>query len=149
MIYMASTKITEGQTIGEIMDLLARHHVSGIMTQYDQGEVIGLMFGITHKGNELYFRLPVRWEPVLAAMESDRQTPNTFCNPKQARKVAWRQILRWVEAQLTLAEIGMADIKEVFLPYLLVAEGETIYQRLENEKFPTLKGLKDNFRIER
>lgn len=139
MIFMASTKITEGQTIGEIMDLLARHNVSGIMTQYDHGDIVGLTFSIGYNGIELYFRLPVKWEPVMEAMRLDKGTPNNLANEKQARKVAWRQILRWIEAQLALAEIGMADIKEVFMPYLLVAPDETAYQRLEKGKFPMLK----------
>ncbi len=143
MIFMASTKITEGQTIGEIMDLLARHNVSGIMTQYDQGDIIGLTFSITYNGAELYFKLPVKWEPVMEAMLKDKGTPNNLANSKQARKVAWRQILRWIEAQLALAEIGMADIKEVFMPYLLVAQDETMYQRLEKGKFPMLKRNND------
>ncbi len=138
MIFMASTKVTEGQTIGEIMDLLARHNVTGIMTQYSGGEVVGLTFSIAYKGNELYFRLPVKWEPVMEAMKLDKGTPNHLANPSQARRCAWRQILRWIEAQLALAEIGMADIKEVFMPYLLVAQDETMYQRLEKGKFPML-----------
>jgi len=139
MIYMASTKITENQTIGEIMDLLAKCHVSGIHTQYNDGNVVGLMFGINYGEAELCFRLPVRWEPVLKAMEEDKSTPKNLCNEKQARRVAWRQILRWIQAQLTFIEIGMTDIKEVFLPYLLVARDETMYQRLEKKRFLMLK----------
>ena len=36
----------------------------------------------------------------------------------QAYRVAWRNILDWVQAQMALLEIGMAKMEEVFLPYM-------------------------------
>jgi hypothetical protein len=38
--------------------------------------------------------------------------------------VAWRQILRWVEAQLALIDTGMVQPQEVFLSYAIVNQGE-------------------------
>ena len=139
MIYMGSTGIDPEKTIGEIMSLLSRHNISKIVSSYEDGQIVGLMFSISFQGTEIPFKLPVRWEPVFAAMAKDKQTPNHLCTEKQARRVAWRLILRWIEAQLAMAEIGMADIKEVFMPYLYdVKEQKTWYQIMEASKWPML-----------
>jgi hypothetical protein len=71
-------------------------------------------------------------------MTNDRQTPNNLCVPAQAKRVAWRLIFRWIEAQLALVEINMADIKEIFMPYLITSEGKTLYQVMEAKSFPAL-----------
>ncbi|HBE44828.1 MAG TPA: hypothetical protein DDW17_05075 [Deltaproteobacteria bacterium] len=139
MIYMASTKISEGKTIGEITTLLAKYGASGIVTQYENGKAIGLAFSIKYLDSELFFKLPVRYQPVLAAMRKDKHTPKRLCNEDQARRVAWRQILRWIEAQLALISVGMVDIKGIFMPYLMLSKDETLYERLEKTKFPMLQ----------
>lgn len=140
MIYMASTKIEPQKTISEIMSLLAKHKIIHIVTFYDgNGEITGLTFTVEYLDQKLPFKLPVRHEAVLQAMKRDRHTPNHLCNTQQAKRVAWRQILRWIEAQLALAEMGMADIKEIFMPYLMVSENQTLYQLMEEKKFLQLK----------
>jgi len=139
MIYMGSTSIDPEKTVGEIMSLLSRHHISKIVSSYEEGQIAGLMFSISFQETEIPFKLPVRWEPVLTAMKKDKQTPNHLCTEKQARRVAWRLILRWIESQLAMAEIGMADIKEVFMPYLYdVKEQKTWYEIAEASKWPML-----------
>jgi hypothetical protein len=82
----------------------------------------------------LPYRLPARIEPVLQAMKNDRKTPRNLCNIDQARRVAWRQLLRWIEAQLALVGVGMVDVKEIFMPYLIVS-GKTFYEISEQQQF--------------
>ena len=57
----------------------------------------------------------------------------------QAKRIAWRQILRWVEAQLALVETGMVKIQEVFIPYMLMDKGKTLYEKLEETQFKMLE----------
>ena len=58
----------------------------------------------------------------------------------QAKRVSWRQILRWVEAQLALTYTNMVKVEEVFLPYIQVnVEGQTLFEKLENNKFKMLE----------
>ena len=139
MIYMGSTKIEPEKTVSEIMKLLSKQNVKRIMTVYEGGEIVGLTFFIVHGDDELPFKLPVRWQPVLRYMMDDRHTPSHLCRNDQAKRVAWRLILRWIEAQLALVEIDMADIKEIFMPYLITVEGVTLYQMMEAKSFPALK----------
>jgi hypothetical protein len=42
--------------------------------------------------------------------------------------VAWRQILRWVQAQMALVETKMVKVEEVFLPYIQGPGGQTVYE---------------------
>ena len=54
---------------------------------------------------------------------------------EQAYRVAWRNILDWVEAQMALLEIEMAKIEEIFLPYMVNSTGETFFERIEQRGF--------------
>lgn len=54
---------------------------------------------------------------------------------KEAYRVAWRNILDWLEAQVALLDIGMVKIEEIFLPYVLTPSGTTVYEELEGRHF--------------
>lgn len=49
--------------------------------------------------------------------------------------IAWRICKLWLEAQLTHVNLGQAQIQEVFLPYLVLKDNQTLYQRMENSQF--------------
>ncbi len=148
MIYMATTKIPAEQTSGEIMALLARHDVQRMTMDYEGGRLSGLIFYIRHKDKEentmlLPFRMPVRWQPTLEAMMDDRKTPAHLCTEDQARRVAWRISLRWLEAQIAFVDTRQADMKEIMFAYLVVDEKEgsshTLYEVMARKNFPALK----------
>lgn len=46
---------------------------------------------------------------------------------EHAERVAWRQLLRWVEAQLAMVDTGLSTVDEVLLPYMRGDDGQTIY----------------------
>jgi hypothetical protein len=71
-------------------------------------------------------KLPARVEKAQAVLKKQwdegaishkRGKEHTY-GYEQAYRVAWRNILDWVQAQMALLEIGMAKIEEVFLPYM-------------------------------
>jgi hypothetical protein len=138
MIFMATTKISAEKTAGEITTLLTRSgSVKYIQFEYDDGVIAGISFIIMMGETKIPFRLPVRVEPVYKVMYPNKRgrTPRTLKRVIQARRVAWRQILRWIQAQMAMVEIGMADIKEIFMPYLIVSNGVTLYESLEKKQF--------------
>jgi hypothetical protein len=63
-----------------------------------------------------------------------RGKENTY-GYEQVYRVAWRNILDWVLAQMALMEIGMAKIEEVFLPYMQDREGMTLFEQMEQRGF--------------
>jgi hypothetical protein len=56
-----------------------------------------------------------------------------------ARRVAWRILRNWTEAQLALIEVGMVKVHEVFLPWMQdPATGKTLFSTMEERKFDGL-----------
>jgi len=133
-IYMGTTKIDAGKTAAEISELLGRYGVTTVQSTFDRGEVVGLAFSIVAGSLELYYKLPVRHEPVLQVLKKSKMR-GEYKNEAQARRTAWRQVLRWVEAQMALIETGMADIKEIFLPYMMTPQGRTLFQEMSGARF--------------
>ncbi len=50
---------------------------------------------------------------------------------QQAEKVGWRIVLRWVEAQLAMVESNLAEMGQVFLPYAVRGDGETLWNAFQ------------------
>jgi hypothetical protein len=128
MIYMGTTQIEAEKTASEIIELLGKYGATHIVSQYEGGKITGLSFIIEYNKHNLHFKLPVRWEPVLKIMGKDKHTPRRLCSEEQAKRVAWRQVKRWIESQLALVEVNMVDIKEVFMPYLIVKNNRSFYE---------------------
>ncbi len=141
-LYMETTTKEAESTAAEIQTLLGKAGASAIQTDYDAGEVIALSFLIDIRGNKVPFRLPIRTEPVFDYLQRKRSPryrgKNEERDTAQAKRVAWRQIYRWILAQLALIETGMVTVQEVFLPYVQTGIDETLYQRLEASGFKQL-----------
>jgi hypothetical protein len=54
---------------------------------------------------------------------------------KSVESICGHTILDWVQAQMALLEIGMANMEEVFLPYMLDSQGHTLFERMEQRGF--------------
>lgn len=79
----------------------------------------------------------MRTEECLKVLQKEKQkSPKSGIKAtrEQAEKVAWRILKDWVEVQMALIDIGMVQFEEVFMPYIEVDNGQTIYQRLEDVK---------------
>ena len=129
-VFMGTTKISAEKTAGEIIQVLVRSGARQIATEYSAaGKISGLRFMITADGAQLGFSLPVRTELLVRKLRNDKD---------QAERVAWRQLLRWTEAQLAMIEVGMVKPDEVYAPYMLHRDGRTLYQVLTATKFKAL-----------
>lgn len=144
-LFMETTKIDATKTVAQIQELLGKYGCSGVMTLYENSEVKAVCFQIMFLNRNVAFKLPCRWEAIYKnfvdrrASGKDRPVHKETDDITQAKKVAWRQILRWVEAQLALVETDMVKIQEVFLPYVQVdGGGTTLYQQLEDKGFKML-----------
>ncbi len=143
-LFMETTKIEPPQTVSEIQRILGQYGVSAIRTDFENGEVAAVSFTIKiDEGDPIAFRLPCRWKEVQKMLDEKRPPDSyIYCgeviertNIDQAKRVAWRQILRWVQAQLALTETKMAKLHEVFMPYLIVDKGQTIFEKLESQNW--------------
>lgn len=135
-----TTEISVEKTVGEIYGLLARNKSEAVMSEFDgAGNITAIAFKVKTRHGLIAFRLPANI-PAAAQVLKDqayaRQIPRRFQNDvPQARRVAWRIIRQWLEAQLALVQLGMAKIEEVFLPYAQNAAGETVFEALERDEF--------------
>jgi hypothetical protein len=124
-----TTEIDVHKTIGEIQRVLAKAGATAVIVDYNgQGEPQALMFLIKFHDEAVSFRLPSRWEGVLRRLHNDPKVPRGFRTETQARRVAWRIMKDWVEAQMAIIEAGQAELVEVFLPYAVTNSGQSLYQ---------------------
>jgi hypothetical protein len=140
ILFMETTQIDSSQTVGEIQQVLGKYGASAILTEYNNGEVTAVSFRVKFNAQDIPFRLPCRWEKILTILQARRKRrPYKRSIEVQARRVAWRQVLRWIEAQLALVDTEMVQIQEVFMPYLQMNTGQTLYEKLEETKFKMIE----------
>ena len=130
-----TTTINVSKTIGEIQEILSKHGANAIMTEYSNGNVVGLSFKILTPRGELGIKLPSNTERVLQVLKNQRknnsQVKDTF---EQANRVAWRIIKDWIDAQMAVLETEMVEMEEIFLPYVLNKQGQTLYEAFKENQ---------------
>lgn len=127
-----TTSIDADKTINEIAKCLVAHGADKIVTDYSEGLPCAVTFCLTVDGNMVAFSLPANYDGVLQSMKKDRKVPGRLCTKEQALRVSWRIIKDWVEAQMALVEAKLADTAEVFLPYAVTKQGNTLYKQLKS-----------------
>jgi hypothetical protein len=139
-MYMGTTKIAAEKTVNEISKLLARSGARAVLTEYDDdGNVTGVCFKVQMKGQFVSFSLPARADAVLHMLTQEGVlSTDPVRRGEQAERTAWRQILRWIEAQMALIETGQVQLEEIFLPFAVGPDGKTVFQKLQDNNFKTL-----------
>ncbi len=133
-----TTKIKPEKTASEIQEKLAKAGAQAILTEYDEGLMCAMSFRIMSQHGMLSFRLPINIQGVLNAIQHDNKIPKKFKTKEQATRIAWRILKDWIEAQLAIVEAQMANIKEVFLPYVQNQTGQTLFETLESNGYRQL-----------
>jgi hypothetical protein len=141
-IYMGTTGISTEKTVGQIIGELVRSGASSVNTDYRSGRVSGLRWVMNIGSHDVLFNMPVRIEPVFKMLESKAKRPRADFREnamRDAERIAWRQLLRWVQAQNAMIEAGMATAGEVYLPYRLNAAGKTLFEYLSETNFRAIE----------
>lgn len=145
-LFMETTMINPAKTVSEIQTILGSYGANAILINYEGGEVSAISFKISVNNQDVPFLLPCRWKFIFKALtgrDYENVKPENWQKSiPQAKRVAWRQILRWVQAQLALTETNMVSIQEVFLPYMQSRTGKTLYELVQNNNFKMLEGPK-------
>ena len=142
-----TTEIKVEKTLMEIEQILAKGGAKAIMKEYDdEGEVTAVVFQANlPNGNEAGFKLPYKETAMLNIIRhivDEGKLPRRFLNdPIKARKVGWRIIKDWIDAQMALVEIELCDLAEVFLPYLYNGK-QTAYEVFQDRGFKMLEAPK-------
>jgi len=148
-IYMATTEIPMERTAAEITSCLVQAGATSVSTTYQAGKIVGLTWSMRVLGNEANFAMPARVAPIyklLCKRRSPDRGDKWFADDlktklhEQAERVAWRQLLRWVQAQLAMIETGMVQSGEVFMPYMQHADGRTFFEYFESQQLRLTAG---------
>jgi hypothetical protein len=136
-VFMGTTEVPAATSRNQIMALLVERGAENIAMEYTARRVTGLSFGLVTTLGLLHFALPLRVEPIFAILQSQRKynrTKHESQDIERAERIAWRQLLRWMEAQMALIDLGMVEDSEVFLPYALERSGKTMFQIFAEQK---------------
>ena len=148
-----TTKIPVETTIAEIEKMLSGCGAQKILKEYDNdGNIEVIQFVLNNNGKQLPFKLPMNVEAVLQTLKNQsgeykrtgysqrRVVPSSMVNKEQARRVGWRIIKDWLEAQLALFFLQMVKIEEIFLPYMYNEKtGKTMFEMMEEKGFMQLE----------
>ncbi len=148
-LFMETTDISPERTVQEIQKLLGSNGARQVMMEYDGvGGVSAVAFTYRVGANDTPFRLPCRWEAVFTILRKRAGVSDNnlqYMNKSRrasmedkAKRVAWRQILRWIQAQLALVDTSMVKIEEVFLPYMQLEGGKTVFEISQERGFAGL-----------
>lgn len=131
-----TTTIKAEKTVTEIQQILAKHKAKAILTEYDnEGNVMALSFKVETKNGDVGIRLPVNTDKVLQVLKNQRKNNSQVKDTKeQAIKTGWRNIKDWIDAQMALIETEMVTIDQIFLPYILNNNGQTLYEAFSNNQ---------------
>lgn len=126
-----TTSIDFEKTIQEISRILVKHGATKISTDYRDNIPVAVTFCLTLNGTMIGFALPANYDGVLKAMQKDGKVPRKLLTKEQALRVSWRIIKDWTESQCALIEAKLADMAEIFLPYAITKNGNTLYKEIQ------------------
>lgn len=151
-----TTEVPASRSISEIQNILVKHGARRIELNYNaSGEPDGLCFIVMTKDGEadkeIPFRLPVNikaLEVLLAKgpvqnyrrWDSEYQRQRLEKLHAQAVRVGWRIVKDWIDSQMAYIETTMATLDQVFLPYLMVKDRQTLYEAISSRGFLLAEG---------
>ena len=125
-----TTKVDIFTTIGQIQGILVKHGAKRIVQDYDGEKIVALCFVISTPIGEQAVRLPANVKAVQAVLQKQK----VKFDYEQAERVAWRILKDWVEAQMAILESEMVKMDQIFLPYMMNAEGQTVYELYQSQQ---------------
>lgn len=126
-----TTKIDVFTSIGQIQGMLVKHGATKIMQEYtEDGHISALSFMINTAEGPRGIKMPSNVQAVHAVLNKQK----VKCDYEQAERVAWRIIKDWVEAQMAILESAMVQMDEIFLPYMVNKEGQTLFECYQNNQ---------------
>jgi hypothetical protein len=141
-----TTEVSVEKTVAEIHKLLGESGAQAITVDLDNSAPIGISFRIQTEFGLMTFRMPARIRNVskIREVERKRRVRDQAKFDNQSARIAWRNIKEWIEAHLTMIQIGQVSLIEAFLPYAQDASGKTLYESLVERRFAGLLTDKEN-----
>lgn len=129
-IYMGSTRFTVKQSLSDVTEILHRFNATAITQEYDPAtkEINGLTFTVPVRGQKECYRLPLSWDGIFTKIQAEykrasSRTANAKSDMELARRIAWRQLFMWLQANFALLDLSMVEPGQALMPYLLPHQG--------------------------
>lgn len=138
-----STTVDALKTVGEIQGILVAHGARSILMNYGKdGGIESLSFIVETPYGDMPIRLPINAKAVLKVLEEQRVPPR-YANYQQAVRIAWRIVKDWVRAQMAILETEMVKMEQIFLPYMITKNNQTLYESMVDRGFYLTEGKRD------
>lgn len=136
-----TSKKSATATAAEIEELLIKHGAKMIQKDITNGNISAFRFVVDTAVGLVPIQLPVNVEAVYKILQKDRKTNRAVkVTMEQAERTAWRCLYDWTAAQMALIEIGMVNLEQVFLPYVVCKDGRTLYEAAAAKGFYLTEG---------
>lgn len=130
-----TTKVPVDKTMADLQKILTKAGAMAVLTEFDtNGHHEAVSFRIMVDKSPIAYRLPADVEGVIRALKKDKE----YRDDAHARRVAWRIVKDWVEAQMAIIQAQMAELPQVFLPYAQTSNGQSFYERIKSSGFNQL-----------
>lgn len=127
-----STKIDSWKTVTEVQQLLSKYGATHCSIKNEGSFPVALSFTIDYKGQPLNFLLPCNYKGVLVAFKKDKKVPRSSQTEEQALRTSWRIVKDWCSAQMALIESEQCTPEQIFLPFLMNNNGQTLSEFMLN-----------------
>lgn len=137
-----TTTKTVRQTVQEIQELLQTNKAKSVIVNYEDGEPDSILFSVDTPAGVRGIRLPCEWVKMKSALSEADRNGDIKIEKKwrkdmieYAKRVAWRQIYHWVDAQMALMATQMVELDQIFLPYMVDHSGKTLYEGIRDRGY--------------
>jgi hypothetical protein len=128
-------RATSGQAArGEITKLLLRFGCQsiGFMDDYEDHS---LLLAFKHRGRQVHLRASAKGWAQLYLKENPKRGDQRQREMQalEQGQIAVNSILRdWVRGQVTAIETGVLSFEAVFMPYMLLPNGQSVLERIKS-----------------
>ena len=126
-----TTKVPANRSIDEIQKALVKNGATAFLFEYEKGtgRISALKFKLVVGEQEVAFALPVNWRQFQQCLKNEGA--RRYTDEDYVYRVAWRCIRDWVLAQMALYETQIVEMPQIFLPFAVTGNGETIYEKVK------------------
>jgi hypothetical protein len=135
-----ASEASEASIFDAIRKTLAAHKAKRIVFDYDDaGRATGIEFTVKLGSVPYTFRLPARFEAAEPLVAQARRSAGMSATSgeklrNQTYRTVWATLRDWIDAQMALIDIGAVRIEEVFMPYLIIEPGVTMFERFAEQR---------------
>ena len=136
-LFKYTTQIDADKTAANITRMLSKAGARSVLTEYDEegAYITSISFKINTGDQDLFIKLPCNWRAVLTILIDDRKVPSKYKTSDQAIRVSWKIIEAWVQAQVAIIQTNMVRTEEIFLPYIVTRDGQTLFEKIKGQQY--------------